>query len=514
MKEEIHNNKRAVKNTLFLYLRMLFIMGVTLYASRVILDKLGVSDYGIYNSVGGVVALLAFLNNTLSTGTSRFLTFELGKGDSNGLKDTFNTAFFSHLLLAISVVVILEIFGPMFIKTQLVIPEDRIKAALWVFHLSVFTTFIAITQVPYTSVIIAHENMKIYAYVGIYEALARLSIVYLLSLVEFDSLIFYAVLVAIVQLSVVFVYRVFCIRKYEESHLTIRFSKTIFKNMLSFSGYSLLANISQVLSIQGLVVLINMFFQPVVAAAQAIGNQISGAMMQFVNNFRTAINPQIIKLYAAGEYEESKKLTLDSSVYVHELVLLIALPLIVVMDPILHWWLVEVPEYAVVFSQLILIKQILDVYNGTLYVPMIASGKIKNNSYAALFFGIGLFALLYLFLKWGFDVMWVQYLSLIQTMLFSYIIKPLILCKEIGYSYKEIIGSFSRVVKVSIIPIIVSILCYNYIELGNFWKILGIVLLICFSVVLSAYICLDKAARIKLRSYLVFKLRSVIHNEP
>lgn len=506
MNEEIHNSKRAIKNTIFLYFRMIFIMLVNLYASRVILDKLGVSDYGIYNSVGGVVAMLAFLNSTLSTGTSRFLTFELGRQNSNRLKDTFNTAFFSHLILAVIVVVILESFGPWFVKTQLIIPDDRIRAALLVFHISVFTTFISITQVPYTSVIIAHENMKIYAYIGIYEAIARLLVVFLISFVRFDSLIFYAILVALVQLSVVIIYRIFCIRSYSESHINISFDKTIFKEMISFSGYSLIANLYHVISIQGLVVLINMFFQPAIAAAQAIANQISGAMMQFVNNFRTAINPQIIKLYAAGEYEESKKLTLSSSIYVHELVLLIALPLIVTMEPLLHLWLVDVPEYAIIFSQLILIKQILDVYNGTLYVPMIASGKIKYNSFAALFFGILFFVLLYLFLKHGFNVLWVQYISLGQTMLFSYVIKPYLLCKEIGYTWSEILRSFLKCFKVSIIPVAVSLLCSLYCSFDDLVSIFGVIILICLSVAISAYIFLDDKTRNDLHLFIKSKL--------
>ena len=260
MSERIKDNKRIVSNTLFLYIRMFLIMAVTLYASRVVLDKLGVDDYGIYHSVSGVVAMLAFLNNTLSTGTSRFLTFELGKGNKDTLSETFSTAFYAHLLLAIIVVILFETVGIWFIQNKLIIPASRLIAAKWVFHISVITTFVSITQVPYTSVIIAHENMKVYAYVGIFDAIARLAIVFLLSISPFDRLIFYAFLVACVQLLVLVMYRMYCVKKYHESILRKVFNKNIFNNIISFSGLSLVANISQIVSNQGLVILINSAF--------------------------------------------------------------------------------------------------------------------------------------------------------------------------------------------------------------------------------------------------------------
>ena len=498
MPEKVQSNKRIAKNTIFLYIRMIFILGVSLYTSRVVLDKLGVDDYGIYNAVAGVVAMLAFLNNTLSTGTSRFLTFDLGRGDSSKLKQTFSTAFFTHLILALIVVAVLETAGLWFVENKLVIPPERMHAAKWVYQISILTTFIAITQVPYTSAIIAHENMKVYAYVGVFEAVAKLVIVYLLSISPMDKLVFYAILVAVVQLLVAFGYRVYCVRNYEESRISATFEKSTFKEMLSFSGLGLIANVSYILSTQGLVVLINMFFQPAVVAAQAVGNQISAAMMQFVNNFKTAINPQIIKLYAAGDQAASRRLTLESSVYVHELVLLLALPLIVVMDPLLHLWLVEVPPYTVIFAQCIVLKQIFDVYNSTLYTPMIASGKLKSNSWAAVWFGIGAFVLLYILLKLGLDVMWVQYISILQVMLFSYIVKPYILCKEVGYSWREILTSFWKSLRVSVIPVAVSICCAQFVDIESFWTMVWVVLVICAAVAGSAYMFMDTAMRDKI----------------
>ena len=500
----LQDNKRIAKNTVFLYIRMLFVMGVSLFTSRVVLDKLGVVDYGLYNGVGGVVAMLMFLNGTLSTSTSRFLTFELGRNDASRLKSTFSTTFYTHLILALLIALFMESVGLWFVYEKLIIPQERLSAALWAYHISIFTTVIAITQVPYTSVIIAHENMKIYAYLGVFEAMAKLIIVYLLVISSTDRLIFYAVLVGAVQLIVAMFYRFYCIRHYEESHITYTFDKHILRKMLSFSGMSLLANASQVLSVQGLVVLMNMFFQPAIVAAQAIGNQLTNAMMQFISNLQTAINPQIIKLYAIGDYAASRKLTLQSSLYVHELMLLLCLPAIVVMNPLLHLWLVEVPPYAVVFAQYIILKQIFSVYNMTLYTPMVASGKLGSNSIAALLFGIGTFIILYILLKLGFDVMWVQYISVIQAILFSYVVKPYILCREIGYSWNEILLNFWKSLQVSVIPVITSIACSIYLTGTNLRQMMTNIIIVCSSVVVSSYLFLDKNTRSKLHD-LIYK---------
>lgn len=511
----LQDNRRIAKNTIFLYIRMLFVMGVSLFTSRVILDKLGVVDYGLYNAVGGVVAMLMFLNGTLSTGTSRFLTFELGRNDASRLKATFSTTFYTHLVLALLVALFMESVGLWFVYEKLIIPPERLSAALWAYHISIFTAVIAITQVPYTSVIIAHENMKIYAYLGVFEAVAKLVIVYLLVISSADRLVFYAVLVGVVQLLVAMFYRFYCIRHYEESHISCTFDRQILRGMLSFSGMSLLANASHVLSVQGLVVLMNMFFQPVVVAAQAIGNQLTGAMMQFVSNLQTAINPQIIKLYATGDYAASRRLTLQSSVYVHELVLLLCLPAMVVMDPLLHLWLVEVPPYAVIFAQYIVLKQIFSVYSSTLYIPMVASGKLGSNSVASLLFGIGTFVLLYVLLKLGFDVMWIQYISVLQAALFSYVVKPYILCKEVGYSWHEILQSFWKSLRVSLIPVLVSIFCVMYLEITDLWKMLASVALVCFSVLVSSYLFLDEETRKKLHTFIgrrMFRAKAEIRN--
>lgn len=499
MIENTANKKRIAKNTLFLYIRMLIIMAVSLFTQRVVLDKLGATDYGIYYAVGGVVAMLNFLNGTLSTGTSRFLTFELGRHDTCRIKHTFSTAFYSHLILATIVAVILLTGGIWFVENKLIIPIERLTAAIWVLVISVLTTFISITQVPYTSVIIAREDMKIYAYVGLFEAIAKLGIVYLLILATWDKLIFYAILIALIQIAVALYYRFYCVRHYDESHLEKHFDKPIFKDMISFSSWSLIANIAFILSTQGLTVIMSMFFSPAVVAAQGIGNQINAAISQFKGNFTTAINPQIIKLYSVDQYAESRKLTLESSIYVFDLMLLLCLPVIVLMEPILEIWLVKVPKYAVIFSQWILISNLFSTYTQMLYVPMMASGRLKENSYSSVFITFLGIALLYLMLRAGWDVMWVQYMTLFQILAYSYIVKPIILCKYIpDYKPKDFIINTLQMVKVALFPIIISVFIYKYWQVQNLWIMFLQAIVIMTTVGIASIVFMEKLVRQKL----------------
>ena len=507
MIENTANKKRIAKNTLFLYIRMLIVMAVSLFTQRVVLDKLGATDYGIYYAVGGVVAMLNFLNGTLSTGTSRFLTFELGRHDMHRIKNTFSTAFYSHLILATIVALILLSGGVWFVENRLIIPMERLNAAIWVLVISVLTTFISITQVPYTSVIIAREDMRIYAYVGLFEAIAKLGIVYLLILATWDKLIFYAILSAVVQIVVALFYRFYCVRHYDESHLQKHFDKPIFKDMMSFSSWSLIANIAFILSTQGLTVIMSMFFTPAIVAAQGIGNQINAAISQFKNNFTTAINPQIIKLYSVEQYSGSRILTLESSIYVFDLMLLLCLPVIVLMEPILEIWLVKVPKYAVIFSQWILISNLFSTYTQMLYVPMMASGRLKENSYSSVFITFLGIALLYFMLRAGWDVMWVQYMTLFQILAYSYIVKPIILCRYIpDYKASCFIENTWQMVKVAFFPVAISIFIYYYWPVHNIWIIFFQATIIMTSVGMASLVFMEKQMRQKLYAIVKSKI--------
>lgn len=471
-------------------------MGVSLYTSRVVLDKMGIDDFGLYNVVGGVVGMLSFISGTLSIGTLRFLTVELGRKDYDQLHITFNTVFYTHLIVGFVLVIILETGGLWFVYHKLVVPDGRFNAVLITYHISILTSFISIALVPYTSLIMSHERMSIYTYISIFEAIAKLLVVYLLSMADYDKLVVYAVLIALVQILTSLAYVVYCNRSFIESRLSVIFDGTIFKSLMNFSGWNILANLSETLKLQGYLVLINMFFQPFVVTAQTIGNQVAGAMMQFINNFRTAINPQIIKLYAEGRYEESKRLTLSTTVLVFDLVLLLGLPIIFVMNTIMNIWLVEVPPYAVIFTQFIIVQRILSTFDASFYIPMMAEGKIKSNSILASFSGPVLFLLLYYIFKWGGDVMWIQYTGIIALLLFGFAIKPYLLVHdEQGYSYSDFVPCFTTCLKVSVFSIALSYLFYLLCGNDTIFGSMILFVLSFLSVLFSSYYFMERSMK-------------------
>lgn len=499
------DNKRIAKNTGFLYIRMFVIMAVQLYTSRVVLDKLGADDYGLYNVVGGVVGMLGFLTGTLSIGTSRFITFELGTGNASKLRSTFVTSFYTHLALSGIILLLLETVGAWFFFHRLVIPADRVDTSFYVFQISILTTIVAVTQIPYASAIMAHEKMDIYAYLSLYEAFAKLLVVYFLSISPFDKLLLYAVLIAVVQVSLALFYRIYCIAKFPECRLNLSFDRTVFRRLMGFSGWNVTANLAEVLKLQGVIVLINMFFQPAIVAAQAIGNQITNAMMQFVNNVRTAVNPQIIKLYAAGDHEASKRLTLKSSLYVYDLMLMLGLPFIYLMEPALNLWLKDVPPYTVVFAQCIVASQIIGNFSVSFYTPMTAANKIKKNSVAAVIFGGGNFAILYIILKLGGSVMWVQYLNIANMVLWSYFLKPYILYKDVGYHIPEMARCISLTLKVTILSCVLSLPLRLYLS-NSLVDCIFILFFTISSVAFASFLFMYKEDRTKAKHFVLKKL--------
>ena len=502
------DNKRIAKNTMFLYFRMILIMGVTLYTSRVVLDKLGVDDYGLYNVVGGVVGMLSFINGTLSTGTMRFLTTELGRKDFVRLHNTFNTAFYTHLALGLIIALFLETVGLWFVYNKLVIPIERFEAAIMAYHISIFTSIISITQVPYTSLIMAHERMGIYAYISILEAFSKLVVAYMLSVSSCDRLVLYAILIALVQIIVASLYRLYCRRKFVESELKIYFDKPIFKSLIGFSGWNIIANLTETLKHQGVIVLINMFFAPAVAAAQAIANQVTGAMMQFVTNFRTAINPQIIKLYAAEDYEGSRRLTLNTTVYCFDLTLVLGLPAIIIMEPLMHIWLVEVPEYAVLFTQWIVAANIISTFGAAFYVPMMAANRVKTNSLAAIYLGLGQFAILYILLKFGLGPMWVQYMNIVMAVGFSLLVKPIILYREIDYPLNALLRCYFNCIKILLMSLLITMIALSFIpDMNYIIELLTKGAITFFATLISAYLFLDVQAKKKLHSFILSKIK-------
>ena len=302
------NNQRIAKNTAYLYIRMFISMSVSLYTSRVILQTLGVEDYGIYNVVGGVVAMFGFINATMSSATSRFLTFELGKGTTDRLKETFNSSFWVHVIIAVIIFLLSESVGLWFLISKMTLPEGREIAAHIVYQLSILSTIISITQVPYNATLIAHEKMDIYAYVEMVNVFLRLLILYILVIVDFDKLILYGILTMAISTGIALFYRFYCVRHYPECRIRFGAKKEIVKPMLSFSGWDFYGNMTVTARTQGVSMLLNVFFGPVMNAAAGISASVQNAVMAFAGNVNTAVRPQIIKYYAVGEYKKMESL--------------------------------------------------------------------------------------------------------------------------------------------------------------------------------------------------------------
>lgn len=499
--------KRLAKNTLLMYVRMILIMIVSIYTSRVVLDKLGIDDYGLYNAIGSIVAMINFLNVTLSTSTSRFLAYDIGHGDENKLQNTFSTSFYCHLFLAIIIVVILETIGLWYMENKFVIPNGREWAVRIVFQISVLTAAIGVLQVPYTASIIAHENMDIYAYVGIADVFLRLAIVYLLSLSPYDKLIVYAALITLVHVFVFLLYYITSRLRYPETKLSKGFNRTTFKGMMEFTGWTAVANFSNTMVVQGATVLLNLFFAPTIIAAKALANQITNAVMQFINNFRVALNPQIIKSYAAEEIDEFKKWSLRSTVISSDLMLILGLPCMVSAKTILNIWLVEVPPLAVEFTQLAILSQIIGSISSSTYIPFVASGKLKLNAIWGSITGIGYFLALYLCFKIGVGALWVQWLYLALMLLSVLWLRPWLLHKEIGFTYAEVYRCIWDCFKPMIMAGIISLGLMKLLN-EDLWQ--QIMLFIStFSVsCISVWIFLEK----NMRSYIVNMVKYKIFN--
>ena len=377
MPDSTSSNKRIAKNTIILYLRMIFILCVGLYTSRIVLNTLGVEDYGIYNVVGGFVAFFSFLNGAMATATQRFVTFELAQGDINRQITTFSTAVIIHFFIALIIVIIAETIGLWFVCHKLVIPEERFTAALWVYQFSILTMFISIVSIPYNAAIIAHEKMSAFAYISILDTILKLAIVYLLTIVTFDKLIFYATLLFGISLLDRLIYGIYCNRHFKETQVKLIFDKKIFYSMTNIAGWSLFGNIAGVFYTQGLNVLLNMFFGPAVNAARAIAVTIQGVVTGFVSNFQMALNPQITKSYAIGDLKRMHTLIFASSKYSFFLLLLITLPIMVETQTILSLWLKIVPDHTIWFARLILCILLIDALSNPLMISAQAVGRVK-----------------------------------------------------------------------------------------------------------------------------------------
>ena len=363
-----------------LYIRMLFSMFVSLYTSRVVLSTLGVEDFGIYNVVGGFVSMFSLISGSLSSSVSRFITFEIGKGNLEKLKQIFSTSILIHLALALIVFIAAETVGLWFLYNKMTIPADRLTAAMWVFQASVLNFVFSLWSVPYNATIIAHEHMKAFAWIGVFDVVMRLMIVLFIAFSPwvFDRLIVYAVLLTVLALAMRIIYAHYCHRHFEESHWTFRFDKQYWKELGSFAGWNFIGSASLVLKTQGVNVLYNLFGGPVWNAARGIAITVNTAVTSFVGNFMTALNPQITKSYASQDLSYAIQMVNRGSKFSFFILFLIALPILFNTEFILTIWLTEFPAHTVNFVRLVLISALIETLSGPMITLIAATGNIRD----------------------------------------------------------------------------------------------------------------------------------------
>lgn len=482
----ISNNRRMAKNAMMLYFRMLLTMGVTLYTSRVILQTLGVEDYGIYYLVAGFVTLLGFLQGAMASATQRFFSFELGKATHSNISNVFSMSMNIHIVIAIIVLILGETIGFWFLKNKLNIPSQRMLAAEWVYHLSLLSFLVTIVNVPYNALIIAYEKMSIYAWLGIVDVVLKLIIVFMLTWFGLDKLILYAVLSLLVVILIFISYYYFSKRNFPEANYKLYWDKSIFNSIFSYTGWSLWGSIAVIMSSQGVNVLLNIFFGPSVNASRAISMQVSAALKKFVQNIQIAINPQIIKSYASEDLEYMHQLVLYGAKYSYFILLFLSVPVIVNTDIILKVWLGQIPLYSNIFIQIILIKMLIDSISGPLITSAQATGKIKL--YQSVVGGILLLEvpIAYLLLKAGASppvVLVASIITAIMALIARIIILKTLTQIPVANFLKEVILR-SIIVSIPVCLIAYLLLIEKSLELG-FWlesTLVSIVIIISISV--------------------------------
>ena len=387
------DNKRIAKNTAMLYIRMIILMAVTLYTSRVILAVLGVDDYGIYSLIGGIIALFSFISQALVQAMQRFFNVALGKGDNDRYHRVYIMGYNIFILFSAFLIIIGETVGLWFVSNKLNIPDGRETAALWVYQISIITLIVQLLRTPDNASIIAHERMNFYAYISIGEAFIKLGIVFLLKLFAIDKLILYVLLYLLASILINLIYKIYCNRRFSECHYNWLWDRSLFKEMLSFSGWTLLSNGSRTITMQGENIFLNQYYSVSVNAARGVAAQVYNAVNTFLTNFVTAFNPQLTKSYAAGEVKEHFSLLYRASKFSFYLLLILVVPIIFNLESLLGAWLVEVPKYTREFCVFVLLAYLADSLVKPLGTSISANGNIKGVQISiAVVFLVQLFA--------------------------------------------------------------------------------------------------------------------------
>ena len=450
------NSKRIAKNTLLLYIRLIFTMAVGLFTSRVILATLGVEDYGVYNVVAGFVLMFSFFTSSLGAAISRFLTYELGKGESERLQRIFSTSVNVQLLLSIVILILAEAIGIWFVNNKLNIPADRLYAANWAFQCAIVAFILNLISVPYNAAIIAHEKMNAFAYISILEVTLKLAIVYVLYISPIDKLITYSVLFTMVGLIIRLVYGIYCQRHFAECRYMPIIDKPMIKEITGFAGWNLMGSGAYLFNTQGVNMAMNIFFGVTINAARGIATQVEGVVRQFVNNFTTALNPQITKSYAAGNMEYMYTLVCRGAKYSYFLMLVFAIPFMFEADIILKLWLDKVPQHTATFLKLTMIGTLCDILGNSTANACWATGKVKKYYLWVGTVGSLVFFISYALFKTGFPAYtsYIVFIIIYAILIFVklYIIKGLI-DFPVEMFYKE---TLLRILPVTLITFMIA----------------------------------------------------------
>jgi len=478
-------------------------MGVTLYTSRIVLNTLGIDDYGIYSIVGGVVALFGFFNAAMSSATQRYLSFDIGQQDYKKLQKTFNTTFVIHIGIALLILLFANTIGLWYINNRLNVSQEKIITVNWVYQFSVLTSLIGVMQVPFNALIIARERMNVFAMISIVDVVLKLVIVYILLIVNYNKLIAYSILVFGVTFFVALAYRIYCYSNFQESKFKFFKDKQYYKELLVYSGWNLFGNIATVAKGHGINLVLNVFFGTVVNAAYGITMQVQNAVSVFVNNFQLAVNPQIVKSYSQGDLNRTHQLIFQSSKYSFFLMLIITLPILLNTEYILTLWLKTPPPYTVSFVQLCLVNVLIDCISGPLMIGAQATGKIKIYQ---IIIGTMIFLNLpfsYFFLKISNNFLYVYYVSIVISS-FSLIFRLLFLKKILKFDIINFIkGVLAKIFLVSISTLLV----FSFIRSLDLNLVANIVFLTASTIILILFLGLNREEFFIAKNIFINKLK-------
>ena len=505
------NNERIVKNTLTLYVRTALVMLVSLFTSRVVLSALGIEDYGIYNIVGGVVVMFSVVSGALSASISRFITFELGRADMRKLRRIFSTSINIQVGISLLILILGETVGIWFLNYKMNIPLDRLEAANWVLQCSLITFVINLVSVPYNAVIIAHEKMSAFAYVSILEVILKLLIAYLLYISIWDKLVVYSLLLVLVAMTIRIVYGVYCNRHFFETRYQLVFDRTLIRDMTSFAGWGFFTNTAYLFNTQGINILINMFFGVGVNAACGIATQVESAMMRFVNDFTTALNPQITKSYAIGNFDVMNKLVIRGAKFSYFLLFALSLPILLETHYILDFWLGKVPEHTVTFIRLVTIGTMIDRLGNTGYTACMATGTIRRYVLWITSIGCLVFPITWLTFKLGAPVE-TAYIVFACVYVGVDIVRLWIMKKllnfPVGEFVREVVG---RIIIVSIMAVFFPFIIILFFD-QSFARLVISTVVSVLSVSISIYLFgVTTNERIKITTKIVSIIKSRLH---